>query len=98
MALTRDGLLKPKVVERDIKALGDSIYLRLLTAGEVIGMDDSENVGKILALSICDADGNRLFGDDEHDDALRLSMQAVNEIMENINDVNGLEREDEEGN
>jgi len=95
--LTREELLKTRTTTVKLKALGGEVGLRKLSAGEVVGMD-GENVGLMIARSLVDEDGNRLFSDDEADEAMGMEMQAVNELMEAIASFNGFDAEQQVGN
>jgi len=97
MVLTREMLTKPTVKAVVVEAFGDTVYLRKLTAGDVVGMD-AENVGLMLARSLADPDGTRMFTDDESKEAMQMPMSVVTQLVQEIAAFNGFDTEAQEKN
>ena len=97
MTLKREELLKPRFEKVRIPALGGDVCLLKLSAGEVVNMD-SDDVGLMLARSLADENGERMFSDDEKDRAMGMPIEAVNQIAEAIGRVNGFNQAEQEKN
>lgn len=97
MALTREQLTRPILKVVRVEALDDEVYLRRLTAGDVVNLD-ADDVGLMLARSLANEDGSRMFADDEKDKALQMRMDVVTELVQAIAAFNGFDTAEQEKN
>lgn len=107
MALDRAGLLAQavkNVEEVRIAGLPDTIFVRVMTASESFGLaeysDKCEDNGqpkdvaiayRMLELTLSDKDGNRLFDDGEGKQLGDLGVDLLNDIIDTVRRVNGLD-------
>lgn len=92
--LNRESFLKRVVVEPVELSNGDTVYIRALPASMIVGVDQDalgENLkaGNMLVHSLCDADGKRLFADDEGTAALTVDLASLKVLTDAINTLNG---------
>lgn len=89
--LDRAGLLAAAGPAVETVALpgGETVRLRQLTAGDLIGLPDGErHSAALLARALVDADGNRLFGDDELDAVLALRGEVFRALVTRVLEAN----------
>jgi len=97
MVLTRNNLLQRATKVVRLKSMDGEVRLQRMSAGEVLS-SDGEDVGMMVARSIIDEDGNRLFSDEEKEDALGMPMPVITELMEHIAEFNGFNVVEQEKN
>lgn len=112
MGLNREQLLaqaRPKIIEVPVPEWGGTIHLRDITAGQRDQYDgyqiDQQGQQKytdfrarLLILSICDQDGNRLFTDSEVSTISSLPAHVVDRLWDQAALLCGLKTEQVEKN
>lgn len=90
--LNREAFMKRVVVEPVELPNGDTVYIRALPASFFVGRPDDEPVkdGDILTRSLCDADGQPMFAEEEAETAMIVDLPSLKAIMSHIVELNGL--------
>lgn len=97
MRLTRDNLLQRATRVVRLKSMDGEVMIQRMTAGEVLNTE-GEEIGKMIAISLVDDAGHRLFTDGEEEAALGMPMPVITELMEHISEFNGFNVEAAEKN
>lgn len=94
----------------EVERWGGTVYVRELTGrerdqfeNEILTGDpndpdvNTENLrARLLVRTLCDEDGNRLFGDDQMDDLADKSGAVLSRLFEKAQELNGMTAEDME--
>lgn len=75
------ALSKKKAVVKSVEVEGEEVFVRYLDSGDLFRWDKLDLPGKV-ALLLCDADGNRVFGDGEEGEVLRLDRSIFRAVLE----------------
>lgn len=86
-----------------VDAFGTTVYLRRLRADEANALGDTEDndeqpAYRVLALTLCDKDGGRLYADDEIAEIAALPARDLGRVVERAMQLNGFSEEDRVGN
>ncbi|APW60487.1 hypothetical protein [Paludisphaera borealis] len=101
--ITREAFfaLRPEVKEVQVPALGDAVYVKQLTVGEMnrLHIESSKEGGLnfsmyLIVTSVCDADGVRVFNDDDVDRVSGLPTQVFTDVLKAAVAVNKLSEDD----
>lgn len=86
-----------KPVAKEIENIG-TVYLKKLTVSEQAELskktDQSDNIGaglNMIAFSLCDEDGKRLFDDKEAQELGGMDASTLTALVNAINEVNGFD-------
>lgn len=97
--LTREQILaaaRPRTREVDVPAWGGKVMIRELTVADAAGLtgqrtEDRNVTARIVALSLCDAEGRLMFTEEDVGAfAARRGSAAINALAAAILDFNGL--------
>jgi hypothetical protein len=103
--LTRESFfaLKPEVREVQVPALGGSVFVRMMTAGDrdrfeadQIKSGEKDFRARLTAATACDADGVLLFGPGDVAALTKLPSVALDDIARAAIDLNRFSHEDVE--
>lgn len=99
-ALTKDQLLAviaPAPILKEIDGIGE-VYIKKLTIAEQNELakkgDKADNVAtslNMVAYSLCDENGKRLFGDNDIKELGNLTAEQMTAIVNVISDINGFD-------
>jgi hypothetical protein len=101
--LTRESFfaLKPEVREVKIPALGGSVYVRMMTAGdrdrfeaEQVKSGEKDFRARLAAATACDADGVLLFGPADVAALSNLPSVALDDVAKAAIELNRFSSED----
>jgi len=102
--LTLQDLQEGQLSIHEIELLGKRAYIKELTLDDlgVVSKSELDELGQgkqMLALSLCDKDGKKLF--DDVDEGVRVLGESVPvgemlRVIQLINNINGMDVEDEE--
>jgi len=103
MALTRSDILQaddlPPAEKVDVPEWGGTVYVRAISAMELEDFttaDNPKNVrGRFAALTVCDADGKRIFKDEDGAALGTKSMAALNRVWAVAARLNGITPDEE---
>lgn len=88
-----------KVEAVDVPEWNGRVFVRSLTAGDrsawaAAMRDDADRAGLLMiARAVCDADGVRIFGDDDLDALAEKSTAAIDRLVDAVLRVNGMRPE-----
>ena len=79
-----------------VEVWGCTVHLKSLSAKQVLEWDklDTRTLIKSVILSLCDADGKKLFNDDDVPVLMDKSYNTIGIMMKVFNKLNGFDKED----
>jgi hypothetical protein len=96
----RESLVGRKAVVEPV--FGTDAFVREVTALELstglAGVDETDEMRQgavLVCLSVCDQDGNRVFGDDEVEEVLKMPVSRLKPLVQAASKVNGIIDDDE---